>query len=75
VHPITSKLRLVEPSAIAQAPKGNQGFGYDPVFYLPKLARTMAELTREEKAKISHRGAAFARMLPQLRALAEGSWP
>jgi XTP/dITP diphosphohydrolase len=39
-------------------PKGKEGFGYDPVFYLPELGKTMAELTMEEKNKVSHRGKA-----------------
>jgi XTP/dITP diphosphohydrolase len=43
---------------IALKPKGNRGFGYDPVFYLPELKKTMAELPPEAKNKISHRGRA-----------------
>lgn len=43
---------------ISFAPKGTQGFGYDPVFYLPELGRTMAELSMAEKNEISHRGKA-----------------
>ena len=39
-------------------PRGEQGFGYDPVFYLPTLKKTMAELTLAEKNQISHRGQA-----------------
>ena len=41
---------------IAEAPSGGGGFGYDPVFLLPELGRTMAELTPEEKHAVSHRG-------------------
>ncbi len=44
---------------IAREPKGEHGFGYDPIFYLPQLGRTMAELSREEKNRISHRGKAL----------------
>ena len=40
---------------IAQEPKGENGFGYDPIFYVPKLKKTTAELSMEEKNKISHR--------------------
>jgi XTP/dITP diphosphohydrolase len=45
---------------IAQAPAGNQGFGYDPVFYYPPLKKTFAQLTVEEKNRVSHRGKALA---------------
>lgn len=39
--------------------RGNNGFGYDPIFYVPQLDKTMAEMTPEEKNKISHRGNAI----------------
>ena len=42
-------------------PRGTLGFGYDPVFFIPRLGRTMAELTAHEKDKISHRGRALRR--------------
>jgi XTP/dITP diphosphohydrolase len=48
---------------ILRQPRGTYGFGYDPLFYLPKLGKTMAELTPEEKAKVSHRGRAFRELL------------
>ena len=41
---------------IAKEPKGELGFGYDPVFYVPEKGRTLGEMTREEKEAISHRG-------------------
>ena len=44
---------------ILHEPKGENGFGYDPVFYYPTLEKTFAELTREEKSKVSHRGKAL----------------
>jgi XTP/dITP diphosphohydrolase len=50
---------------IAFEPKGKRGFGYDPIFYLPELKKTMAELPPEEKNRISHRGRA-ARKASQL---------
>ena len=50
---------------IAFEPKGENGFGYDPVFYLPEFDKTMAELNPEEKNKVSHRGKA-ARKARQL---------
>jgi len=48
---------------ILRAPRGQNGFGYDPLFYLPELGKTTAELTAEDKAKVSHRGQAFRRFL------------
>ncbi len=42
--------------------RGNNGFGYDPLFYIPSLNKTYGELTNEEKAKISHRGAALTKL-------------
>jgi XTP/dITP diphosphohydrolase len=45
---------------IAAEPSGGGGFGYDPVFYLPELERTMADLTAEEKHAVSHRGKVLA---------------
>jgi XTP/dITP diphosphohydrolase len=43
---------------ITTAPRGNNGFGYDPIFYIPELEKTIAELTLEEKNLISHRARA-----------------
>jgi XTP/dITP diphosphohydrolase len=48
---------------ILTAPRGAGGFGYDPLFYFPALGKTFAELTAEEKAAVSHRGAAFRQFL------------
>jgi XTP/dITP diphosphohydrolase len=48
-------------------PKGEQGFGYDPVFYLPELGKTMAELPLEIKNQISHRGQAARQAYQWLR--------
>ena len=45
---------------IATAPRGSGGFGYDPVFFYPPLGRTFAEISDEEKARVSHRGRALA---------------
>jgi XTP/dITP diphosphohydrolase len=53
---------------ILQAPRGTGGFGYDPLFFLPDLDLTMAELDLETKLSLSHRGRAFAALLPQLLA-------
>lgn len=43
---------------ITDEPKGSEGFGYDPVFYVPELGKVMAELSTEEKNQVSHRGRA-----------------
>ena len=51
---------------ILTAPRGTGGFGYDPLFYLPSLQQTMAELSLETKLSLSHRGRAFAALLPHL---------
>jgi XTP/dITP diphosphohydrolase len=55
------------PGFITTEPKGSHGFGYDPVFYLPELGKTMAELTLEEKNKISHRARAAEKAREVLR--------
>lgn len=57
---------------IADAPRGNNGFGYDPVFLVPSLGRTMAELSDPEKDAISHRGNAARAALPYLWELLAG---
>ncbi len=48
---------------ILNAPRGDGGFGYDPLFYFPQIQKTFAELSAEEKARYSHRGAAFRQFL------------
>ena len=52
---------------ILEAPRGTGGFGYDPLFYLPTIDRSMAELDLETKLSLSHRGRAIAALLPMLR--------
>lgn len=52
--------------------RGTNGFGYDPVFYVPEFGRTMAELTLAEKNRISHRAQAFRKAIPILKSLQEG---
>jgi XTP/dITP diphosphohydrolase len=49
------------------APRGSDGFGYDPLFLVPHLGLTLAELPREQKWQLSHRGNAFRNLLAQLR--------
>jgi XTP/dITP diphosphohydrolase len=56
---------------IATAAAGEGGFGYDPVFYVPRLRRTLAEIPIDEKDRISHRGRAAGRIRPILRELVE----
>ena len=48
---------------ILHAPRGDNGFGYDPLFFFPLINKTFAEITAEEKAGYSHRGAAFRQFL------------
>ncbi|MCG7335418.1 XTP/dITP diphosphatase [Sporosarcina sp. ACRSM] len=52
--------------------QGTNGFGYDPIFYLPEQKRTMAELSPEEKSAISHRGAALSKLKSKLPQYMEG---
>ncbi len=56
---------------IASSPAGSGGFGYDPVFYVPRLRRTLAEVAVDEKDRISHRGRAAGRIRPILCQLIE----
>jgi len=60
------------PGRIGETLRGEQGFGYDPLFILPKLGRTMAELSTAEKDRISHRARAIRAMVPFLSVLAQG---
>jgi non-canonical purine NTP pyrophosphatase (RdgB/HAM1 family) len=65
---------------IAESPRGENGFGYDPLFFYPPHGKTFAEMTRAQKASVSHRGKAFARLrqylVARLRAAGcpEASW-
>ncbi len=68
---ILGKSQGVCEGVIAQAPSGDGGFGYDPIFYLPDYGLTMAELPAGEKHRISHRG----RAVQALRPLLEQLWP
>jgi XTP/dITP diphosphohydrolase len=56
---------------IASTPAGSGGFGYDPIFYIPRLGRTLAEVPIDQKDRISHRGRAAGRIRPILRELIE----
>jgi XTP/dITP diphosphohydrolase len=62
-------LRLAEGNCYGEViptERGDHGFGYDPIFLLPDLGRTMAELTTEEKNRFSHRARAVRAVLPLL---------
>lgn len=64
------KIKTTEGSVsgyIATEPKGSNGFGYDPVFYYPKLKKTFAQLTTVQKNRISHRAIAFKKAKKLLR--------
>lgn len=52
---------------IAHEERGSHGFGYDPILYVPQLGKTTAELTEEEKNRVSHRGKALELMKEELR--------
>lgn len=52
---------------IAHSPSGSEGFGYDPIFYVKEFSKTAAQLSREEKNKISHRGKALRVLKDKLR--------
>ncbi len=58
---------------VAHQPAGENGFGYDPIFYVPELGCTSAEIPMEEKNKISHRGRALRAMEAVVRAYAQRS--
>lgn len=57
------------PGEILTSPRGSGGFGYDPIFYVPLQQQTFAEMSPETKRDISHRGVAFAQLMPQLKKL------
>jgi XTP/dITP diphosphohydrolase len=53
---------------LLNVPRGHDGFGYDPLFHVPQIGKTFAELTALEKSRYSHRGAAFRKFLEWLKA-------
>jgi XTP/dITP diphosphohydrolase len=57
------------PGLILEAPRGEGGFGYDPVFFVPEAGLTFAEMPHSQKAALGHRGRAFAALKPKLQAL------
>lgn len=56
------------PGTIAYAPQGENGFGYDPVFFVPALRKTYSQMTAEEKNSVSHRGSALRLFKTKLEA-------
>jgi XTP/dITP diphosphohydrolase len=64
-----STFRGVAEGIILEAPRGQNGFGYDPLFYFPAIGKSFAELSAEEKSRYSHRGAAFRQLLQWLSSL------
>ena len=60
------------PGTIAYAPRGEGGFGYDPVFFLPQLKKTFAQLTAQEKNAVSHRGVALRAFQTELEKYLNG---
>jgi XTP/dITP diphosphohydrolase len=60
---VLATFRGVAEGIILDAPRGTNGFGYDPLFYFPQIQKTFAELSAQEKAQYSHRGAAFREFL------------
>ena len=69
----SGKIRLeVEgecPGMILKTPRGEGGFGYDPVFYVPEVGQTFAEMGKVAKARLGHRGRAFNALEPELSQL------
>jgi len=63
---VTFEARGVVEGVIAPEPRGAGGFGYDPVFFVPSLGRTLAELPEEAKSAVSHRGRAFGALRAHL---------
>jgi XTP/dITP diphosphohydrolase len=57
------------PGEILYAPSGENGFGYDPIFYVPSQGKSFAQMSDAEKEHSSHRGIAFAQLMPRLKAL------
>lgn len=73
-NPITKKIRTCEGilrGVIGRESKGENGFGYDPVFYIPDAEKTLAEMKTEEKNRISHRGLALEKAKELIRELAK----
>ena len=64
---VTLVTRGEAPGVILRAPRGTDGFGYDPLFFDPRFDKTYAEMTAEQKNAISHRSLALQRMREELK--------
>lgn len=60
------------PGLILEAPRGEGGFGYDPVFFVPEAGLTFAEMDKALKGRLGHRGRAFSLLAPKLEQLLAG---
>jgi XTP/dITP diphosphohydrolase len=72
VDPQNNRIEQVDGTVagvILDSPRGDHGFGYDPVFFIPELGKTMAELTGEDKNRFSHRGRAVQKLIAHLKEL------
>ncbi len=70
-HQVTARGEC--PGTLAYAPQGENGFGYDPIFFVPSLRKTFAQLTPEEKNSVSHRGVALREFQVRLERDLHGS--
>lgn len=70
---ITLEVEGVCQGQILYTPRGGNGFGYDPVFYIPEQRMTFAQMPPALKRNLSHRGRAFQALLPKMQALYERS--
>ncbi|MEM9276914.1 MAG: RdgB/HAM1 family non-canonical purine NTP pyrophosphatase [Cyanobacteria bacterium P01_F01_bin.143] len=66
---IALETEAVCPGEILTETLGEGGFGYDPIFYVPEIKQTFAQMSSETKNRVSHRGLAFAQLLPELKKL------
>ncbi|MGF1590992.1 MAG: RdgB/HAM1 family non-canonical purine NTP pyrophosphatase [Pleurocapsa sp.] len=59
------------PGEILYSPRGDHGFGYDPIFFVPAQQQTFAEMSASTKRQVSHRGVAFAQLMSELKELSK----
>ena len=68
---IISETEGICPGEILYSPRGEGGFGYDPIFYVPTEQQTFAEMPAKTKSRVSHRGVAFKQLMPELKQLSQ----